>query len=338
MGNLRLARRHLERGITLYDRQRHRLQIFLYGLDNGVAGLGYAAWVLWALGYIDQAQQKTDAMLALARELSHPLNLAWALNSAAWHCQFQRASHTAQQYAEAEISLCEAHHFSQLHAVGLIAQGWALASQKHPREGIRLMETGLMAVQQTGAAIGRPRYLTALAEACTAAGQTDKALSLLSQAEQCMTNTGEYFYAAELHRLRGEIMLRQSSIPQGSTFKVQGSTFKTNNLPQSAISNSQLEAEACFQKAIAIARQQRAKSFELRAVMSLCKLRQLQGREESARQSLGKIHDWFKEGSNTPDLQAARQLLAELTRPATPTRKAPADDVDMPPTLSTATS
>jgi predicted ATPase len=98
------------------------------------------------------------------------------------------------------------------------------------------------------------------------------------------------------------------------------------------------EAEGYFLKAIAIARRQRAKSFELRAVMSLCKLRQLQGREESARQSLGKIHDWFKEGSNTPDLQAARQLLAELTRPATPTRKAPADDVNMPPTLSTAMS
>ncbi|MGE0684532.1 MAG: AAA family ATPase [Candidatus Binatia bacterium] len=140
MGDLRLARHHLERGISLYDRQRHRLQTFLYGLDNGVAGLGYAAWVLWALGYIDQAQQKTDTMLVLARELSHPLNLAWALNSAAWHCQFQRDSHAAQQYAEDEIALCEEHHFSQLHAVGLIVQGWALASQKQPREGIRLME------------------------------------------------------------------------------------------------------------------------------------------------------------------------------------------------------
>jgi DNA-binding winged helix-turn-helix (wHTH) protein/predicted ATPase len=304
MGNLRLARHHLERGITLYDRQRHRLQTFLYGLDNGVAGLGYAAWVLWALGYLDQAQQKTDAMLALARELSHPLNLAWALNSAAWHCQFQRTPHAAQQYAEAEISLCEEHHFSQLHAVGLIAQGWALASQEQPREGIRLMETGLTAVKQTGAAIGQPRYLTALAEACAAAGQTDRALSLLSQAEQCMTVTGEYFYAAELHRLRGELLLNTKSNVQRVS-----AIFPSSPVVYRA-------AEESLQKAIEIARRQRAKSFELRAIMSLCRLRQLQGREESARQSLRKIYDWFKEGYNTPDLQAAQELLAELDQQA----------------------
>lgn len=127
MGNLPLARRHLERGITLYDHQRHRSQAFLYGLDNGVAGLGYAAWALWALGYSDQAQQRTNAMLALAEELSHPLNVAWALNSAAWHYQFQHAAQIALQYAEAEIALCEEHHFPQLRAVGLIAKGWALA-------------------------------------------------------------------------------------------------------------------------------------------------------------------------------------------------------------------
>jgi DNA-binding winged helix-turn-helix (wHTH) protein/predicted ATPase len=322
MGNLRLARHHLERGITLYDRQRHRLQTLLYGLDNGVAGFGYAAWVLWALGYIDQARYKTDAMLALAQELSHPLNLAWALNSAAWHCQFQRNSHAAQQYAEAEIALCEEHDFSQLHAVGLIVQGWALASQEQPREGIRLMETGLTAVTQTGAAIGRPRYLTALAEAYAAARQTDKALSLLSQAEQCMTVTGEYFYAAELHRLRGELLLN-----------TKGNLRRANAILSSSPTVYHA-AEKSFQKAIAIARQQRAKSFELRAVMSLCKLQQLQGQEESARQSLRKIYDWFKEGYNTPDLRAARELLAELNQQAAAARRASDDEVNTSPTLS----
>jgi predicted ATPase len=332
MGNLRLARHHLERGTTLYDRQRHRLQTVLYGLDNGVAGLGYAAWVLWALGYPDQAQQKTDAMLALARELAHPLNLAWALNSAAWHYQFQGAPHAAQQYAEAEISLCEEHHFSQLHAVGLIAHGWALASQKQPREGIRLMETGLTAVQQTGAAIGRPRYLTALAEACAAAGQTDKALSLLSQAEQCMTVTGECFYAAELHRVRGEITLQKET--RGWRLETSPPSSQASSLKPLVSKEVEQEAEEYFLKAIEVARQQRAKSFELRAVVSLCKLRQLQGRGESARQALRKIYDWFTEGSNTPDLRTARGLLAELTQPATQKRKASADDVDMPPTLS----
>lgn len=304
MGNLPLARRHLARGIALYDRQRHRSQAFLYGLDNGVAGLGYAAWVLWALGYPDQAQQKTDAMLALAQELSHPLNIAWALNSAAWHYQFQRTSQSALQYAEAEIALCEEHHFLQLRAVGLIAKGWALARQQQPREGIRLMEAGLAAVKQTGATIGQPRYLTVLAEAYIAVGHNDKAVALLAQAEQCRTATGEDFYAAELHRLRGEAFLN-----------VKGDARRTEAILSLSPAVS-LAAEESFHKAIAIARQQRAKSFELRAVMSLCELWQLRGQEALARQSLRKIYNWFREGFTTPDLQAARALLAELNQQA----------------------
>lgn len=314
MGNLRLAHRHLEQGIALYDRQRHRFQTFLYGLDNGVAGLGYAAWVLWALGYIDQAQQKTEEMLALAQELSHPLNLAWALNSTAWHYQFQRTSHLAQQYAEEEISLCEEHHFSQLHAVGLVVQGWVLASQKQLCEGMLLMETGLEAVKQTGAAIGQPRYLTVLAEACAAAGQADKALLLLFQAEQLMTMTREDFYAAELYRLRGEITFQKET--RGWRLETSPPSFQTSGLKPLISKEVAQTAERNFLKAIEIAHLQQAKSFELRAVMSLCKLRQLQGQRESAYQALRKVYDWFREGLNTPDLQAARELLAELNRQA----------------------
>ena len=191
----------------------------------------------------------------------------------------------------------------------------------------RLMEAGLAAVEQTGAAIGRPRYLTVLAEVYSATGQNQKALSLLSQAERCMAATGEYFYAAELHRWRGEITLRQANVPKGSRFNVQRSALQTNNTPHSAISTAQLAAEKCFHQAIAIARQQRAKSFELRAVMSLCRLWKVQGRRDAARQALGKIYSWFREGMTTPDLQAARALFEELDNrpaPAEHIRKAPA--------------
>jgi hypothetical protein len=132
-----------------------------------------------------------------------------------------------------------------------------------------------------------------------------------------MTVTGEYFYAAELHRLRGEIAFRQvdaqdlaTSGHRGLKPHSQRSTLKITN--STHLSASLGEAERCFHKAIAIARQQRAKSFELRAVVSLCRLWQAQERWNSARQALRKIYRWFKEGLTTPDLQAARIFLEEL--------------------------
>lgn len=166
------------------------------------------------------------------------------------------------------------------------------------------MEAGLAAAKRTGAAIGQPRYLTVLAEAYIAVEHNDKALALLAQAEQCRITTAEDFYAAELHRLRGEALLN-----------VKGDARRTEAI-LSLSPAVYRAAEESFQKAIATARQQRAKSFELRAMMSLCELRQLQGRGESARQSLRKIYNWFREGFTTPDLQAARALLAELNQQA----------------------
>jgi predicted ATPase len=327
MGNLPLARSYLARGIERHERQRPHRQTLQDGLDDGVAGLGYAAWVLWALGYPDQARQKTDAMLMLAQRLSHPLNLAWALNSAAWHWQFQRNPHAAQQYAEAEIALCEEHRFAQLHAVGLIVQGWTLASQERAREGIRLMETGIASAHQTGAAIGRPRYLTVLAEAYAAVGHYDKAVSSLSEAEHHMAATGEYFYAVELYRLQGVLFLHTESKTRR--------TDTLYHLPPTAYQS----AEECLQKAIETARQQRAKSLELRAVISLCHLWKAQERWDSARQALRKIYPWFREGLTTPDLQAARALLEELDDhppQAGHMRKAPAVSRSRQPALSKA--
>ena len=311
MGDLRSARTHLEQGIALYDRQRGGAPPLRHGLDDGVAGRGYAAWVLWALGYPDQARQKTEAMLTLARELSHPLHLAWALNSAAWHSQYQRTFHVSLQYANAELALCEEHHFAQLLAVGSIARGWALACLGKHRQGIRLMEEGLTAGQGTGAAIGQPRYLTVLAEAYGVAGENAKALDLLSRAEEIMTATKEFFYAAELHRLRGELLLDRKR-----------TTRRAAAIHSSSSADHDL-AEESFEKALAVSRRQQAKSFELRATMSLCHLWLIQGKPRPAYRLLKKIHGWFTEGFTTTDLQAARTLLEELNELITQHKKAP---------------
>lgn len=283
-GELEAARFHLEQGLALYDRRQHTSQPLLYGLNDEVAGLGYDAWVLWGLGYANQALRKTREMLALARKIAHPLSQAWALNSAAWHHQFRCEPHKAREWAAREIALCTEYGFTQLLAVGAIVHGWALAMQGQHEDGIRQMREGMAAVRNTGTEIGRSRYLAALAEVYGEIGQAGNGLPLLNEALQEVERTGERFYEAELYRLAGELSLRLSvSSPEES-----------------------------FRKAIDIARRQKAKSLELRAVMSLSRLWQNQGKRKKARHALATVYDWFTEGFDTPDLRRAKTLLDEL--------------------------
>jgi predicted ATPase len=223
MGELTIARTHLEQGLVLSESRQAHPYALLYGLDNGVAGLGYVTWVLWQLGYPDQALQRAQAMLLRARQSAYPLSMAWALNAAAWHHQARREGRQAQEQAETEIVLCHEQGFSQLGAVGTIARGWALAVQGQAEEGIGQMRQGLADHRATGAEIGRPRYLALLAEAYGQAGQAAEGLRVLDEALKTAHDTGERFYEAELYRLKGELTLQQ--------FKVQSSRFKVKTSP-----------------------------------------------------------------------------------------------------------
>jgi predicted ATPase/DNA-binding winged helix-turn-helix (wHTH) protein len=313
MGDLPMACQYLEQGIALHDTHHHRTHTFRYGLNDGVAGLGYVAWVFWARGYPEQAQKRTAQMLTLARELAHPLDIAWALNTAAWHSQFQRATHAAQRHADAALALCGEHDFTQLQAVSMIVKGWASAILGLPHEGIRLMEDGMAAAERTGAVIGRPRYLTALAETYGQTGEIDKALRLLTQAEKITKATEERFYEAELHRLRGEFILQQRPT-RGSPLRLQRLTFFGADL--------QTEAKKCFRKAITVAQRQDAKLLELRAVVSLGRLLQRQHKSAQALQLLRPLYAWFTEGFSTADLREARALIDELKEAAPPKKRA----------------
>lgn len=313
MGQLPEARHHLEQGVQLYrSHQLHKLTRQA-GLDDGVAGLGYLAWVQWALGYADQAQKTITDMLTLARTLAHPLELAWALNTAAWHAQFHRASETAQRYAEEELLLSKEHAFAQLQAVGTIVKGWTYATLTRYQDAIPMMEDGVASARATGATIGRPRYLTVLAETYGRVGKFAEALALLSQAEKAASATEERFYEAELHRLRGEIVVQRS--------QAQVLRFKTTR-PYVMELPFHVEAQKHFRKAIAVARRQDAKIFELRATVSLARLLQQQGKIKQALQQLRQIYDWFTEGLATTDLQDARVLLNELEDAATDSKRA----------------
>jgi predicted ATPase len=188
---------------------------------------------------------------------------------------------------------------------GSVLQGWALAEQGQVEGGITQIRQGLATRQAIGAGIYQSYFLALLAEAYGKAGKVEDGLTALVEALTVVDNSGERFYEAELYRLKGELSLQSKQVKTS-----QGKSAVTN--PQSPTPSPQAEAEACFHKAIEIARRQQAKSLELRAVMSLARLWQQQGKKEGACQMLAEIYGWFTEGFETKDLQEAKVLLEEL--------------------------
>jgi predicted ATPase len=285
---LTLARAHLEQGLALYDRQQHYHLAFRYGMDLGVWCLSYVAWPLWKLGYPEQALTRSNEAITLAQELSHPLSLAAALDYAAMLHYSRREGQATQERAEAGMALASEKGFPQYLALGMIMRGWALAVQGQGEEGIAQIHQGLAAFRAAGAEISRSRDLGLLAEAYGEMGQTEEGLTVLAEALAVVDKTGERYWEAELHRLKGELLLRRASPTE--------------------------EAEACFRQALAVAQHQQAKSLELRAAMSLARLWQHQGKRAAAHALLVPIYGWFTEGFDTPDLQEAKALLEELSQ------------------------
>jgi TOMM system kinase/cyclase fusion protein len=288
LGELTPARTYLEEGIALYDAQQHRALAFQYGQDPGVGLRNFAAHVLWYLGYPDQALKTMDEALSLARELSHPFSLAPTLDHSAWLHQYRREGPLTQGRAEADMALSREQRFAFFLAQGTIMHGWALAEQGQVTEGMAQIRAGLAALQVTGAELTRPYWLALLAEACGNTGEVEEGLHLLTEALAAAQKHGSHVWDPELHRLTGELLLRQ------------------------AVSNPE-EAETCFRQALGVARQQQAKSLELRVAMSLSRLWQRQGKRDEARELLAPIYGWFTEGFDTADLRDAKALLDELS-------------------------
>jgi predicted ATPase len=172
-------------------------------------------------------------------------------------------------------------------ACGSILRGWALAHQGRAKEGIAQITQGLMDFRATGAEINRSYFLTLLAEVHGILGEPEAGLTALTEALTLVDTTGERWYEPELYRLKGTLLLQQSS-------------------------DNQAEAETCFHHALEIARTQQAKSFELRAATSLARLWQQQGKRQEAHDLLAPVYQWFTEGFDTADLQDAKALLEML--------------------------
>jgi len=295
MGDFLPARKYLESAITLYDPERHRPLIFRYGYDAGVACLSYAAWTLWHLGYSDEALKRSYEALVLAQKLSHPLNLAHAELFVGVLHQYRREVRAAQEKAESVIAHSAEHGLTDYWAWATGLRGWVMAQQGCSEEGIAQLREGLAAFSATEALL-RPYFLCLLAEAWSETGRLDDGLNSVTEALAAADRHELRFFEAETHRLKGELLSKQDN-------------------------SNAAKAETCCERAIEIARTQSAKSLELRAIMSLARLRRNTARRDEVRAMLVEIYSWFTEGLDTPALSDAKALLDELSsKPSAPHR------------------
>jgi predicted ATPase len=301
LGEFASARIYFEKEVTLYDSPECHLSGSVPDLK--VTSLCWLASVLYFLGYVDQALQRSYQALTLARQIGNPFDIATALGYVAGIHRRRKEQQAAQELGESVIALAREHGFTQIIADETFYQGWALVEQGQAEQGVAQMQQSLTAILTTGAELGRLSRLVLLAEAHGKWGKPLEGLNMLVEALAIVEKTDRRDLEAELYRLYGELTIQQ--------FKVQGSKFKVQN-PQSAFRNPQLEAEECFLKAIEIARKQQAKSWELRATMSLARLWQQRDKRNEAHQMLSEVYNWFTEGFDTADLQDAKALLEAL--------------------------
>jgi predicted ATPase len=285
LGELALARQYLDQAVAIYASQGDRAQSMRHGTIPGIHCLTWLSLTLWMCGYAEQALQRSHQALSLARQQPSLFALHFVLMQTALLHHYRREWSLTQNYVESANALESAQGRDLQHGgLWFILQPWALVMQGKAHEGIALMCQKLYEERRTAI----PTYAHAiLAEAYGKANQIEKGLNVF--AEGCTLAEGPYLHRAEVHRLKGELLLQQSP----------------DNHP---------EAESCFHQAISIAQRQQAKSWELRAATSLARLWQSQGKCKEAYELLALVYNWFTEGFDTADLQEAEALLDELAR------------------------
>jgi predicted ATPase len=287
LGDYAAARTSCEQGIALIDPTAPPAQALYHGRSPGVGCLVFAALTLWCLGYPAQAARRIEEALALAQVLAHPYSVAFVQQSAAVLYRWRREVAAVQAQADALLTLATAQGFPLWTGIGTVWQGWALSMQGEAEAGLPHMHQGMAGVAATGHAMARPFCLVLLAEALGCTGQVEAGLRLLAEALALLKASGREDMLAEAYWLQG-VLLQQQAVPDTA------------------------QAEGYFQQALALARRQQAKSWELRAALSLTRLWQRQGKRDDAGTLLAPLYGWFTEGFDTADLQEAQALLEEL--------------------------
>jgi tetratricopeptide (TPR) repeat protein len=277
-GKFAPSRSHLEAWLAL-DHQTGSIP------DRSVQA--YLGIVLFCLGFPNQALAHSNAVIAAARRLADPPSFASILSIGIRLLLFLGDNVAVDEWAGQLVAVATEQGFSPWVGEGTAFLGWATVKKGNVAEGMSLLRGGAAAYHANGGVIFMPHYIALLAEACEIAGQIDEAMSLLDDALQRIERSGERWLAAELNRHKGQLLLRQGHSEA---------------------------AEELYRKALSIAKEQEAKLWELRAAVSLARLRRDQGRLAEARDLLAPVYGWFTEGFDTQDLKEAKALLDDLDR------------------------
>ncbi|RJP49788.1 MAG: hypothetical protein C4583_11800 [Anaerolineaceae bacterium] len=287
LGELSEASSQLEKMVSFYDPHEHQELRNAYGADPGIASLTWSSWTLWLLGYTERALSHSRRVVDLGLLLGDPDTQLFAQTLAAFLHLLMRETKGAIDLLQSCSSLMKQYPMPLYSADLEFLQGLYLIHNEEPEVGLAKMSRGIDAYQAIGTRFMLSMRFALQAEAFLRTGQEEKASQLLEQAEDFIEETGELFYKAEVLRLKGEVLLLQ-------------------------FPNSSEDAKACFSRALQVAGQQKAKTLELRAAMSLARLWQNQGRLKEAQKLLTPIYRRFTEGFDTPDLKEARALLETL--------------------------
>jgi class 3 adenylate cyclase/predicted ATPase len=286
-GDIAEGRAHLDQAIALYNPAEHRPLATRFGVDAQVSILSYRALALWTLGYPKAALADTERALKIAREVGHAATLMYALGHAPLTC-FHCGNYETGAAIVAELAaIANEKDASVWKASAMINQGWLLGLTDRVSEAIRLLTRGISTYRSSGAKIFVPLQLSNLARAHAKLNQIDDARRTIDEAMAAVEVTKEKWFAAEVFRAAGDIALMS---PERDMAK----------------------AEAYIERALAVARTQQAKSFELRAAMSMARLWRAQSKQKEARDLLASVYSWFDEGFDTFDLREAKALLTDL--------------------------
>jgi class 3 adenylate cyclase/predicted ATPase len=287
-GAFEAARRHLDEVRARYEWERHRHLAYSHAVDRKMIALQFGTWILWKLGYPDQAAHLEEELNKHARRLAHPNSLAQALTAGSSVYMLRREPDRLLERVREGVRIAEAHGYPVWidHADFWI--GWALAEKGSVEEGIVHLRRALVAYQKHGSGSSMPKFLGLLADRLGEVGRYDEALTLLDQAIQHVERMEERANEAETYRLRGKLIFARNA-------------------------DAAAEAESDLLKAIDVARAQHAKAWELRGATTLARVLQHRGQQRKAREYLLPVCEWFREGADTPDLKEARSLLREIS-------------------------
>jgi predicted ATPase len=287
LGQFASSRHHLERVLALYAPGTHRLPPGAPAVDVKVRALTFLAYDLFMLGYQDQALSRSEQAVFWSRALHHSHSLAYALTHAA-HLHLYRGDEKAAFDAQEEATaIATQQGFPLLLASSTTVRGYVLATRREAAKGLALARKGHAELKTTGTSLSESRSLGRLAKCSEHAGQPDEALDLLIKALDIAEGRNERFVESELHRQKGEWLLAHRQTEPA-------------------------EAELCFQRALAVAQKQDARTLELRAATSLARLWLHQGKRAEARDLLAPVYNWFTEGFDTPVLKEARAVLEQI--------------------------